>query len=170
MLTALTVATAAASTSTSPTAKASERAWHGSASTAPRTFAPGFLLDRRRYKAFDAPDARLSTAPAGINNYGQIVGYYDDGDSEQAFMRDRDGRFRTIKIPGAQSARALDINNRGRGFLLRRGVKGPFTPIDFPGAPRTVASGINDRGQAVGFYENPNARTFRAPSPLGLSR
>jgi len=139
------------------------------AGSSPRSPVPGFLLDRGRYTSFDAPEAVFATLPYGINDRGQIVGRYDDGGSEQVFLRDDAGRFPNIKIRGARSAWAVNINNRGyvvgiysqntpfvkdpggkrHGFLLA-GDK--LTRIDVPGAVETGASGINDRGQVVGAY------------------
>jgi hypothetical protein len=84
------------------------------AGTSPRPSFPGFLLDRGRYTAFEAPEAVFATLPYGINDRGQIVGRYDDGSSEQGFLRDKAGRFTTIKIRGARSAWAVNINNRGQ--------------------------------------------------------
>jgi hypothetical protein len=161
MLTALTVATAAVSATTSPTARPV------------RTPVPGFVLDKGCFTAFEAPEARLETLPYDINDRRQIVGRYFDGASEQAFMRDRAGRFTTIRIPGAQSAWAAGINNRRQivgiysentafvkdpnakthGFLWERGK---VTRIDFPGQTMTGAFGINDQGQVVGDYLDPS--------------
>ncbi len=150
---------------------------------APRTPAPGFVLDKGRFTAFDAPEARLETLPYDINDRGHIVGRYFDGASEQAFMRDRAGRFTTIRIPGAQSAWAVGINNRRQvvgiysentplvkgpgakthGFLLDRGN---VTRIDFPDAGMTGAFGINDQGQVVGAYLDPERQRDGQRLPL----
>jgi hypothetical protein len=132
----------------------------------PQSSIPGFLLDRGRYTAFEVAAAVTQTFAGGINDRGQIVGYYDDASGLHGFLRHKDGRFSTIDFPGARATEALKINNRGqivgvysetspfefadgRGFLLDRGR---FTRIDFPGAVTTVARGLNDRGQVVGDY------------------
>jgi probable HAF family extracellular repeat protein len=114
----------------------------------------------------------VGTVPYDVNNRGQIVGRYDNGRSEQAFLRDARGRFTTLRIPGARSAWASGINDRGQivgiysedtpfvkdpnakthGFLWDRGR---ITRIDFPGAMSTGAFGINHRGQVVGDYLDP---------------
>jgi hypothetical protein len=62
-LTTITMATAGATAG--PRQDAEDR---------PRTAAPGFVLEQGRYRAFDVPDARVSTSPGGINDRGQIVG------------------------------------------------------------------------------------------------
>ena len=138
------------------------------ATAEPRTPTPGFVLDRGRYRGFDAPQARFSTLPYGINNRGAIVGRYDDG-SEQPFLRDPRGRFTTLKIPGARSAWASNLNDRGQivgiysentptvkqpggrrhGYLWEGGR---VTRIDVPGATETGAFGINNQGEVVGAY------------------
>jgi hypothetical protein len=48
------------------------------ADASPRIQFPGFLLDRGRYTAFEVAGAVTLTFPSGINDRGQIVGYYDD--------------------------------------------------------------------------------------------
>jgi probable HAF family extracellular repeat protein len=137
---------------------------------APRTPVPGFLLDRGRASAFDAPGASSQTGPLGIDEHGEIVGnYVDAGGAYHGFRRDRRGRFTTIDVPGAMATQPETINNRAqvvgsysntapqiqapngkpRGFLLDRGR---FTGIDVPGAVQTQAKGINDRKQVVGEY------------------
>jgi probable HAF family extracellular repeat protein len=150
----------------------------GDADTSPRTPIPGFLLDRGRYVKFDAPGARLETAPTGINNRGQVVGAYIDDDADatyHGFLRDRRGRFRAVDIPGAKATVASRINDHGqivgryyestpfrgpggrpRGFLLDHGR---LTRIDFPGAVFTQAVGVNNRGHVVGEYLD-SAGTF----------
>jgi probable HAF family extracellular repeat protein len=151
------------------TTLATAMAGASAAGSSPSSSFPGFLLDRGRYTTFDAPEAVFATLPYGINDRGQIVGRYDDASSEQAFLRDKAGGFTNIRIRGARSAWAVNINNHGyivgiysentpfvkapggkrHGFLLARGK---LTRIDVPGAVETGASGINDRGQVVGAY------------------
>ena len=52
---------------------------------------PGLLLDRGRYTAFEVAGAVTLTFPIGINDRGQIVGYYDDADGLHGFLRHKDG-------------------------------------------------------------------------------
>jgi uncharacterized membrane protein len=124
-----------------------------------------FLLDDREFTTIDPPGASGAlTAATGINERGQIVGFYlDAGGTLHGFLRDTKGVFTTIDHPdGPLGTATFDLNNRGQivgayvdaeqtvhGFLLDRGV---FTTTDPPGASFTEATGINDRGKIVGFH------------------
>jgi probable HAF family extracellular repeat protein len=119
----------------------------------------GFLLSGGMYTTIDFPGA--PTSPSGINDSGQIVGFYVD-------FRDRDhgfllsgGVYTTIDF-GPRETVADGINNAGQivgyyylsgnhGFLLSGGV---YTTIDFPGATGTDITGINNAGQIVGAYSD----------------
>jgi probable HAF family extracellular repeat protein len=144
----------------------------------------GFLWDKGRLTTFDGPDG-TGASLLDINDRGQIVGANRDPidpEIQHGFVLSG-GVYTTFDAPGGPLTFPLGINNRGqivgygasdpagttlRGFLLRRGVKGPFTPIDFPGAPRTLAADINDRGQIVGAYENSDAAPDDQPSPMQM--
>jgi probable HAF family extracellular repeat protein len=126
----------------------------------------GFVLDHGRFRTIEHPDAATTTLAFGINNRGQIVGYYDDADGRlHGFLRTRHGRYRTIDAPGAYATAATRINDRGqitgdvfttrerfeqglkRGFLLDRGR---FIRVNVPGSDSTEAVGIDNRGRVVG--------------------
>jgi probable HAF family extracellular repeat protein len=144
----------------------------------------GFLWDKGRLTTFDGPDG-TGASLLDINDRGQIVGAYRDPidpEIQHGFVLSG-GVYTTFDAPAGPLTFPLGINNRGqivgygasdpagttlRGFLLRRGAKGPFTPIDFPGAPRTLAADINDRGQIVGAYENPDAAPDGQQSPMQM--
>jgi len=51
----------------------------------------GFLLSGGTYTTLDDPDATTGTFPAGINNFGQIVGYYSNGFGTHAFLYNPNG-------------------------------------------------------------------------------
>jgi probable HAF family extracellular repeat protein len=87
----------------------------------------------------------------------------------RGFLREPDGEFVPVNVPGATGTFPLDINNHGQivgayddadgvthGFLLSAGR---FVTIDHPdatgvfnGLAGTVVLGINDRKQLVGTY------------------
>jgi hypothetical protein len=114
------------------------------------------------------------TFASGINNKGQIVGYYIDSVGASNGFVDTDGRFTTIDDPLGSDTAVRGINDLGEivgsyydatrgtpacpnlispcgrdGFL---DVNGIFTTIDVPGYDYTALTGINDKGQIVGFY------------------
>jgi probable HAF family extracellular repeat protein len=184
VVTALTVATAGASPPTPMgDATAMEAARLGaspSRDTRASSPAPGFLLERGRFKPIAIPRGLEDLAPegigpTGINDRGQIVGAYaDPAGAPRGFRLDR-GRFTKIDVPGAMGTQPQGNNNRGqivgkysdvssdvsapgvpvRGFLLDRGR---YVRLDFPGAPSSQAFGVNDRGQVVGEYKDANGR------------
>lgn len=113
--------------------------------------------------AISGPDVLRGTEVLGINDAGQIVGFYYLGDGvEQGFL-DVGGIFTTIDDPLATHGTfARGINDAGQivgyyydatgshGFL---NAGGTFTTIDDPLATGgTWAQGINAAGQIVGYY------------------
>jgi probable HAF family extracellular repeat protein len=118
----------------------------------------GFLTtDGTTFTIIDVPNA-TSTQAFGINNSGQIVGYF----GSHGFVTDGT-TLTTIDVPGAQSTQPRGINMAGQivgtfsdttgglhGFLTDGTT---FTTIDVPSATRfTNAFGINAVGQIVGFF------------------
>lgn len=74
----------------------------------------GFLYSGGVFTYFNVPNA-YSTAPQGINNLGQIVGYYDDSTGLQhGFLRNSDGTFITIDGPDGIITTLNGINNLGQ--------------------------------------------------------
>jgi hypothetical protein len=138
----------------------------------------GFLRDRRgRVTLFDYPGAEpVDPGPARIrprtfvnkiNNRGQIVGNAfvpapSDDDGRRAYLRRPDGRFATIRVPGAVTTQALGLDDQGRvvgDYLDRNGVyhgylwkRGRFTTVDVPRSTGTTITAINDHGEMVGSY------------------
>jgi probable HAF family extracellular repeat protein len=166
VLTALTMATAAAA----PTTMGEQ------ADAGPRSLTPGFLLDRGRYITLEVPGATVETGAVGINNRGEIVGgARGGGRPDHGFLRDPRGHSTTFRFPGSRSTAAQKVNDRGQvtglysnttddpragadltGFLLD--PRGRYTRIAVPGALTTTAVGVNDRGQVVGQYQTPDGR------------
>jgi Repeat of unknown function (DUF5648) len=106
------------------------------------------------------------TFAKGINNLGQIAGYYNNSPIEASHgFLDTNGQFATIDYPGATDTQVDGINNRGdlvgtysngsgsHGFYY---TGGNYTSIDGPsGAQSFTPTGINDQGQIVGHYVDP---------------
>ena len=114
----------------------------------------------------DEPDG-LETHLFGINNNGQVVGYYYDFEFglPHGFLLSN-GNYSHIDVPGARFTLPWKINDAGEivgyyrdaahhlhGFLLSHGS---FQTIDAPGATATFALGINNRQEIVGGYVGAN--------------
>ncbi|MGI4790272.1 MAG: hypothetical protein ACRYFS_15650 [Janthinobacterium lividum] len=105
----------------------------------------------------------------GINDAGEIVGFYDDSAGTHGFTETPGGGFSTLPDPGALGGTgALGINNAGQivggygdgtssyGFVYTPGVG--FQKISDPSVVSadggyTTGYGINNSGQVVGIYQ-----------------
>jgi probable HAF family extracellular repeat protein len=138
----------------------------------------GFLYSGGQYITLDDPSSNLNrigssgsavsttgTVAMGINNKGNIVGYYyfDNSDRAKGFIFSN-GNYTTLDDPlGANGTFALGINNkdeivgyyldslyRQHGFLFSNGN---YTTLDDPlGINGTYATGISDASVIVGYY------------------
>ncbi len=118
---------------------------------------------------FQVPGA-LYTNATGINNLGQIVGYYSaDGTTLQSFI-DTGGQASVLSAPGNDGNAAASINDFGQivgrsieasltpsgydiytsvGYL---GSQGQLTSFSVPNSTGAFPSDLNDRGQIVGYF------------------
>jgi hypothetical protein len=137
----------------------------------------GFWWAAGRFVTIDVPPSwpATSTALNGINNRGQMVGFWFDN---QISERDPNGRahgffhdhgvFTSFDVPGANATLPMDINDAGQivgiygdeddiphTFVLHHWT---FTRIEvpFPHVVFTDIQSINDRGQLVGRYLTTN--------------
>lgn len=119
------------------------------------------------YSTFDPPSA-TATAVTGMNNAGQIVGFYTDAKGTHNFVRSADGStFTTIDLAGATPGTTTigAINNVGQiagtyidsstGFsrcYVGRADGSTFTPFDLgvEFGPGGGPKGLNDNGEVVG--------------------
>jgi len=127
-----------------------------------QTVIPGrvVLATTYNYSIIDAvvPGPSTYTIVTGINDAGQIVGYYQDSPEVHGFLYEG-GIFTLIDVPGASATRPWDISNAGQivgnasgsnhGFLYDGSN---FSTIVFPGAVSTSVRGINNSGHIVGSY------------------
>lgn len=154
----------------------------------PLGFQHGFLLSHHHYTVIDAPGAAqipdtpfefgpgLGTAVIRMNDWGFLVGEYADAQGfSHGFVRNRQGRFQNVDVPGAghlpgKGSEAVAINDfdvitglyyrddspLGHGFILDHGR---YTTVDYPGAggtSGTQCNGINNFGEVVGPYSDVN--------------
>jgi hypothetical protein len=141
-----------------------------------RGHAHAYELNRAtgQFTAITIPGAVSATA-AGINNAGDIVGYFSTkSGATSGFLRTPAGRLVTFSFPGGRYTQALGINFRDqivgsylsstkatRGFVLSNplGSDGEWQSIDDPSGTSTVVNGIDWNGDLVGYYTDGKGRT-----------
>ncbi len=136
----------------------------------------GFQLSGATYTSFNFPGGE-DTEAVGVNNAGDIVGYFNDSAGVYHGFLLSGSTYTQIDVPGAIGTFAYGINDAGsivgayclttaclasdtdgeHGFLLSGGV---FTTIDVPNAIATYPSGINDRAVIVGQYSDLTGETL----------
>ncbi|HLJ91981.1 MAG TPA: PEP-CTERM sorting domain-containing protein [Gemmataceae bacterium] len=116
------------------------------------------------YTPIEVPGV-FNTIATGINNAGQVVGYYVVNGAAHGFLLNR-GVFTTVDVPGFFSTEAYGINDIGQivGYCSNPGPRqtdqgflfsgGSFTTVNRPGASFTHFGGINNLGQIVGDSAN----------------
>ena len=132
----------------------------------------GFFFDGQSFTDIDYPGGDYgSTFPVGINNNGQIIGWYAGTYNSRYGIHGfvlSNGQYTTLDAPGdfKYGSYLIGINNLGGvvgeakmanthvlGF--RFGSGGAFRPINVPGPFDTHPTGINDNGVIVGYYDAP---------------
>lgn len=122
-----------------------------------------------RYVSFSFPGATNGTVARGINNFGEIVGYFIIGRSDCSFFLSCElhgfkvvnGKFTRIDVPGATQTEVLGVNDGGdvagtfltsdghlHGFLLHH--TGQLQKIDLPGSSSTFVNGVNNSLTVIG--------------------
>jgi hypothetical protein len=112
------------------------------------------------------PATNQNSQAVGINNAGNIVGFYLPTAATSIGFLDQGGTISTIDPFGSAFTQALGINNAGEvvGFYVdgndvQHGyveINGVFTSFDPPGSVSTTINGVNDLGQIVGFFTDGN--------------
>jgi len=129
----------------------------------------GWTWDGESYSFFTVPGASGSgygfgTSPLGINDRGQVTGYYtDDLGLWHGFLKNR-SNITTFDVPGADLTEPFGINDDGdiagiyyilsptfqeQGFIYHAGH---FVTVEVPGYGGPT--GINNRGEIVGTYQD----------------
>ncbi len=126
-----------------------------------------FTYDNGAYTSFGYPGAEVTYA-YGINDSGEIAGYYQMSSSGYPFGFFYDGQstFTSIAYPGASQTVAFGVNNLNvvvgntstpsglSGFLWQAGQFTLINPADWSPLPH----GINNHGQIVGVYSPSGVR------------
>ena len=117
----------------------------------------GFTLIDGIFSTYDFPDS-LRTVFFGLNNAGQVVGYYDDSNDVAHGLILQDGTLTQFDFPGAAETQIFGVSEEGQfvgniadtdaaihGFVGEE-------QIDVPGAATTYSDHVNAEGVAVGSY------------------
>ncbi len=117
-------------------------------------------------RVFEPGHGGANLTATGINNAGDISGFYAVHGTTNGFLKTR-YRFITLRAPRSSSTMAFGLNNSGEvvgdytvgsgskqvmhGFTWTR--KQGFVTVDDPrGNGSTTVNGINNEGDLVGFY------------------
>lgn len=146
-----------------------------------------FMSAKGEFLLFDVPFAHAiagTTIANSLSNNGVIVGEYTAPTSisicpvpvpfAHGFVRDADGSFTAIDVPGAVATSARGVDDSGNivgvyvtipastttcspsavvnahGFV--RDAHGDYTTFDFPDATNTLLARISDSGDITGWY------------------
>jgi hypothetical protein len=112
------------------------------------------------------PPTNQNSQAVGINNAGNIVGFYLPTTTTSIGFIDVGNIISTIDPFGSAFTQALGISNTGEivGFYIDAGgvqhgytdIGGVFSSFDPTGSVNTTINGVNDLGQIVGFYTDTN--------------
>lgn len=130
------------------------------------------------------PVTNQNSQAVGINNAGNIVGFYQPTATTSIGFLDKGGVVSTIDPFSSTFTQALGINSLGdvvgfyvdgagvqHGYLETAGV---FTSFDPPGSVSTTINGLNDKGQIVGFFTDNTDKVIgfvgtTVPEPASLA-
>jgi uncharacterized membrane protein len=141
----------------------------------------GFLMHDGEFTPVDFPDGE-GTKVSGINDHGQMVGYYDNPDGTSGGFLFDDSQFTEIDPPGSLTTLPSGIDNRGRivgGYLDPNGINGRgflwedgrYRTITAPGERTdTIAVAINERGDILipadgTYYRQPEIACGKPTTP-----
>ncbi|HLK60873.1 MAG TPA: hypothetical protein VKU00_30190 [Chthonomonadaceae bacterium] len=136
----------------------------------------------RNFATVDPPVPFLFNFPLGINNHGDITGFYVSPDFSIHGYVYSNGVFQPVQVPGALMTGCAGINDEGvisgtyfdtmgfqHGYLS---VNGHFTTIDVPGAAQTTGIDFENGpglGTATALINNANAFVGQYADLLGVS-
>ena len=117
----------------------------------------GFTLIDGVFSTYDVPGS-LKTVFYGLNNAGQVVGYYEDTNEVAHGVVVQDGELTQFDFPGAAATTIFGVSESGLligNILEADGVTHGFVgdkQFDVPGAMATYADDMNAEGILVGSY------------------
>ena len=140
-----------------PTASTTEARWWAGAPPRPASCTPSY--GRRKVACIDLGTlGGVASFAYGINNQGQVAGWYDTGNSARAFLWTAEGGMQDLGTLGGAFSYAFAINNQGQvvgssatafggvhAFLWT--AEGGMQDLSAPGSSFFLAQGINDRGR-----------------------
>ncbi len=127
----------------------------------------GFYDFLGSYTTLSPPGAVGNISATGVNEVGQIVGYYDWGPGILGFIYSG-GAYTNVQAPNASTTYIRGINNAGvmvgyygdntgvHAFRATGPDKADFAEISVPGSKQTIAFGINNAGDIVGQFFDSN--------------
>jgi len=117
------------------------------------------------FEVITIPGAVGGAQATGINNSGEVCGFFIDGNGVNHGWLLNAGIFLQLDVPSSSFTQALGLNNQGQvvGAWMDQGglthgfvytvSNGQYNTVDDPqGVGTTIVNGINDSGALVGFY------------------
>jgi probable HAF family extracellular repeat protein len=122
-----------------------------------------YYFHRKVFTPVTLPVMADSVTATGVNDEGDISGFFTVNKVTSGFVLGEDHSFMMIQLGGGTNTQALGISEDGvvvGSFVDSTGMMHGFVwsdnrvrQIDDPqGAGGTLVNGLNDRGQLVGFY------------------
>ena len=113
------------------------------------------------FTPFSGPEGATFVHLSGINNAGQIVGYDSTGAANTGFLRNSDGSYTTVAVPGKVNSYVNGINNAGElvgsstdtlfgsagAFTLS--ATGVLTNFGLPNQQSAEAGAVNNKGEVL---------------------
>ena len=128
-----------------------------------------YWIQKRSFVPVRVPVKADSVVASGINDRGDVSGFYTVGKRTSAFVLTRHS-FISINLGGKTNTQALGLNNKDQvvgSFVDAHGKMHGFvwrnwnlTQVDNPnGSGGTLVNGIDNRNQIVGFFVDAKGNT-----------
>jgi hypothetical protein len=124
--------------------------------------------------SFTGISGATSVTDSGINNHGDITGFFTTGGGVVEGFLIHKGATTTLTAPGASATTALGVSDNDEvvgAYTVGTGItavthgftwtqKGGFQTVNDPnGVNTTTVNGVNSRGDLVGFYVDSSGNT-----------